>query len=548
MPAAEEQEIVEVQPLRSSSLSIGSGLSPLQPAAVPRSRSSTTVLLRSLSRNLQSGAKHGRDGAEKGMQEKEQDPKDCEAGRIERAVSTVAIDSRSVNGVANHEKQADDTHTRKLKTRGICRRDVGMWCSSLVEMIATLVLTFVSIAAVIACLRADFNFPRIAVALTQFLIYTMCIVAVAPLSGAYLNPSFSFTAMLTGHISAFRGVLYILAQSIGSILGALFVRTAVPSDTAQMYYLGGCLLKQQVLVDADLNVVASVGADSGPALVAELFFSFLLIAVAMPILIFPSCSPPRHTSAPGHPMLSHFLSFSDPALLRAAFIVGLLLGLLIFVSGQLLSPGYTSAGMNPARCFGPAVALGGAALWKPQWVFWLGPFLAAALFAFLYRVVFYTQPWRRPHGADQWQDYNTQTKLPLVGTSENPSSIATQSKTVSQIDDPHQGLAVYATPAPKEPASRRMDVFLHIKATMQKPEQLEVSMDERTRYVSMSSSHGNQALADPPPILLQDPDHGFLERANLSLRNLMELPSTSSNTTTTVLKLEELLKDSDELL
>lgn len=532
--SAGQQEIVEVQPLRSSSLSVGNRHSPVP--ACPRSRSSTTVLLRSSSRVLPNGAKYGteiNEVGEKGMQGKEEE-KD---GRIESSVLNVAGGS---GNAAAYSRNADDAHTGKMKPRGAHRRDVGMWRSSLVELIASLVLTFVSVAAVIACLRADFNFPRIAVATTQFLIYTMCIVAAAPLSGGHLNPSFSFTCILTGHISPIRGLLYILAQSVGSVLGALFVRAAVPSDTAQMYYLGGCLLKQQVLVDATVNTFASVGADSGPALVAELFFSFLLISVALPLLILSPCPPPKHTSAPGQLLSSHFISFSDPSLIRAAFIVGLLLGLLIFVSGQLLSPGYTSAGMNPARCFGPAVAQGGAALWQPQWVFWLGPFLAAMLFAILYRVVFYTHPWRTSYGADQWLPPQDYAKLPVVGTSEKPILMATQSKNLSKDDDPHQK-------SPNDHTSRRMDVFLHIKATMQNPEQSAPTneLDKSTHHVSMSSA-GDQTIADQALLFqpMDDHQHVILEHANLSLRNLMELPSTSSNTT--LLKLENILKDTDE--
>eukprot|EP00250_Pteridium_aquilinum_P003477 c13794_g1_i1 orf=581-2440(-) len=617
--SGEGEEIIEVQAPRSSSVGRGQAAASNSPSSVafPRSRSSTTILLRSASRVAPNGANHTteiKEVRENSVKEKEEE-KDVEAGRTENTVlniddsrgDTAAYDKITSRHAhmpsADKIKQVDDRPSWDMMRHasGPHRRDVGMWRSSLVELIASLMLTFVSVSAVIACLRADFTYPRIAVAVTQFLIYTMCIVAAAPLSGGHLNPSFSFTCMLTGHMSPIRGLLYILAQSAGSVLGALFVRASIPSDIAQTYYLGGCLLKQQVL-DADLNSVSFVGADYGPALVAELFFSFLLIAIALPLLILSPCPwlPPKHNPDPSHtsqfsgpgqlpPSLHQTLtSFTDPSLLRTAFIIGLLLGLLIFVSGQLLSPGYTSAGMNPARCFGPAVAEGGTDLWQPQWVFWLGPFLAGLLFAILYRIVFHNHPCRRLYGKDQLlppQDYiaeSTQAKLPLVGTSENPILMAgTQSKHASEVDDLHQRSdRMTPNPPSTDPVSRRMDVFLHIKATMQKPDEYVGKQaptnsdtmdqsDEGTRLLSFlspdvvgkqapysdtmdQSDEGARLLSIPSPVadpasayLSGDHQHVILEQGNLSLRNLMELPSTSSNTST-LLKLERLLKDKDD--
>ncbi|KAI8547342.1 hypothetical protein RHMOL_Rhmol07G0188000 [Rhododendron molle] len=56
-------------------------------------------------------------------------------------------------------------------------------------------------------------------------------------------------------------------------------------------------------------------------------------------------------------------------------IVGLVLGLLVFTSTTVTAAkGY--AGINPARCFGPAVMRGGH-LWDGHWIFWVGPTLAS---------------------------------------------------------------------------------------------------------------------------------------------------------------------------
>ncbi|MCO5560383.1 hypothetical protein L7F22_013998 [Adiantum nelumboides] len=563
-----EQEIVELRSASDERRGLVSCPSPspsLSPSslALSRSRSSTTILVRSSSRVIPNGGTFATE-----TKETEDKVRQAQVGKNDRtAKNGISVtrgamaagkgglerslshhtDTINLGGTKQGRVDEDGVQTDStLRQVSACSWDLGMWRSSTVEFMASLVLTFTSVAAVIACLRADFSYPRIAVAITQFLIYTMCIVAAAPLSGGHLNPSFSFACILIGHISPLQGLLYIVAQSIGSVLGALLVRAAVTSDVAQMYYLGGCLLKQQV-VDADLNTISSVGANSGPALVAELFFSFLLIVVALPLLILCPASRCLSPAWPGQPLPSNypsgfhkqnFTSYMDPALLRAAFIIGLLLGLLIFVSGQLLSPGYTSAGMNPARCFGPAVAEGGVDLWRPQWVFWLGPLLAAFLFALLYGIIFYKHPHRRSYEDGQYlahQDHNAEIKLPLVGTAENPvlrSRVDELRQTSNQVPDLPRG-SLHTDSMP-----RRMDVFLHIKATMQQPDP-STTDESITHPISTKSPLAVEASAS-----LDDPRHVILEHANLSLRHLMELPSTSSGTAG--FKLEEPSKETEK--
>lgn len=521
-----QEEIVEVQALRSSSVgrrrpSQGSSSPEADSVLFPRSRSSTTILLRSASRILPNGVDNTAEIKEEKVVKEETGQ---EGGNT---AITVANESRNYPKGKRQIRADNDVNYAGPRARP--RRSMhvgsselaraGVWQCSLVEFMGSLVLTFVSVAGVIACLRADFNVPRIAVSVTQFLIYTVSILAAGPISGGHLNPSFSFTTMLTGHISLTRAVLYIIAQSAGSVFGALFVKVVISAEIAQLYYLGGCLLKQQV-VDST-NTIISVGADSGSAIVAEIFFTFLLISVAFPLILTYSTT-----------------TFGDPKLVSGAFITGLLLGLLIFVSGQLLAPGYTSAGMNPARCFGPAVAEGGPALWQPQWVFWLGPFLAGLIFAILYRIIHYrscneSNLSHDPKTVLLSQDTaETQAKLPLLG----PSSAyprPPQATTVSEIEDLHQPNIITSNleplginiadnaplSTPPSNTTRRMDVFLHIKATMQKPETTAVDDKENIEGPSSSSSL----------LLPTDDQHIILEQGNLSLRDLMELPSTSSS-------------------
>ena len=88
----------------------------------------------------------------------------------------------------------------------------------------------------------------------------------------------------------------------------------------------------------------------------------------------------------------------------APFFIGAILAMNIFVSGGIaLEDGYTGAGMNPARCFGPAIATGewvcvrlfllfnkmrfNLKFQHGQWVYWVGAIIASIIHALLYILV-----------------------------------------------------------------------------------------------------------------------------------------------------------------
>ncbi|KAG9442986.1 hypothetical protein H6P81_018840 [Aristolochia fimbriata] len=61
-------------------------------------------------------------------------------------------------------------------------------------------------------------------------------------------------------------------------------------------------------------------------------------------------------------------------------IVGAVLGFLVFISITVTNQkGYSGAGLNPARCIGPALVRGGY-LWDDHWVYWVGPGIACVIF------------------------------------------------------------------------------------------------------------------------------------------------------------------------
>lgn len=241
-----------------------------------------------------------------------------------------------------------------------------VWRAAAIEGVGTGALVFASLAATLACIEGGFLPVSKAVGLVHVAILSLFILATAPSSGGHLNPSITMATVLTGLTSLPRGILYILAQSAGSIVGSAVVKGVLSHEKAEMYQLGGCLLHQTLPGGAG-GPAATTGLYAGRGLLSEFGFTFVLLYVSFGIALDPKQG-----------------AVFGPAL--APFLIGTTLGLLIFVSGSLMAPGYVGAGMNPARCFGPAVVMGGQ-LWKDNWVFWVGPMLACLAIAFLYNLI-----------------------------------------------------------------------------------------------------------------------------------------------------------------
>ncbi|KAG0583102.1 hypothetical protein KC19_3G109600 [Ceratodon purpureus] len=237
-------------------------------------------------------------------------------------------------------------------------QNAEVWRAAVFEGMATFVMMFVGILCTISTLESGFSHPVVAVAVSQGLVLALCILAAAPASGAHVNPAITWTEMLTGHITPVRAALYIIAQTLGSIVASLAAKAIVGNAVALRYSLGGCYLTSQVSATSGV-----VGMDTNRAFLLETGLTFFVLFIAYSIAL----DPPRL------PRTGYTL---------APFLIGAVVGLGIFTGGSLVS-GYGGAGINPGRCIGPAVALGGS-MWTGHWVFWAGPALAGLAMAALY--------------------------------------------------------------------------------------------------------------------------------------------------------------------
>lgn len=215
--------------------------------------------------------------------------------------------------------------------------------AALAEFFATLLFVFLGPGSVIASgitapgatLTAD---KLLVIALGHGLAIAVLAWASAHVSGGHINPAVTFGALITGKIGLQRGVLYIVAQLVGAVIGSALLAFVIPDSI------------QGSLGAHGLNVAAGVTPVMG--LVAEIILTFALVGV-----VFMTAMHPR---GPGN-------------------VAPLAIGLVVLVD-HLVGVPLTGASMNPARSFGPAVVAG---VWADHWIYWVGPLIGGALAAII---------------------------------------------------------------------------------------------------------------------------------------------------------------------
>ncbi|KAJ4716710.1 Aquaporin (Major intrinsic protein family) [Melia azedarach] len=263
--------------------------------------------------------------------------------------------------------QKKQQHPITLKTilgfEEICSVDV--WRASVAELLGTAALVFALDTIVISSIQTETKTPNLVMSTLVAIIITILLLATFPISGGHINPIVSFSAVLTGLISITRAVIYILAQCVGGIVGALALKAVVSSRIEQTFSLGGCTLNV-VAPGPDGPVV--IGLETGQALWLEIICSFIFLFASV-WMAFDG----RQAKALGR--------------VTICIIIGIVLGLLVFVSTTVTAQkGYAGAGLNPARCLGPALIRGGH-LWDGHWVFWVGPAIACVAFGLYTKVI-----------------------------------------------------------------------------------------------------------------------------------------------------------------
>lgn len=196
-------------------------------------------------------------------------------------------------------------------------------CRALVaEFLGTMLLNFFGCGSVITK-------DVVAISLAFGLTVAAAIQGIGHVSGGHVNPAVTFGLMVIGKVPIIRGLLYVVAQSIGAIAGSGTIRALSPET-----------------MEGALGVVSlSEGVTPVQGFGIEFFLAFILVLV-----VCGAC---------------------DAAKPHSQGMAPLVIGLAVSV-GHLVGVPRTGAGMNPARSLGSAVVMNA---FDNHWLYWIGPIL-----------------------------------------------------------------------------------------------------------------------------------------------------------------------------
>ncbi len=223
------------------------------------------------------------------------------------------------------------------------------WRAVAAEFIATTLFVFLGAGSVVTAIAVVGNSVDpsflIAVALAHGLAIALLVSATARISGGHINPAVTFAAAITGKIKVSTALLYVAAQLIGAVLGAIFLKMVIagPYEAGLgSHALNGTLLAKHSII---------------AGLMVESILTFVLVFV-----VFATAMDPKG------------MSNLAPIAIGMAVLVDHFVGIPL-----------TGASMNPARTFGPALV---ANHWDHHYVYWIGPLFGGAVAALVYEYVF----------------------------------------------------------------------------------------------------------------------------------------------------------------
>lgn len=216
----------------------------------------------------------------------------------------------------------------------------------LAELIGTLLLVFFITSVVVLYVstggQAQFGTDFAVVGLVHAFLLFGLIVMFGVVSGGHFNPAVTLAALVIRRIKPLDGVIYMLAQLSGGVLGALLTKALLEDEGRATHY--------------GATQVSGLLAGNFPGMIVEGVGTFVLVLVILAAVYSEK-------------------SFKE----WAPLAIGMTLGFAVMVAGPL-----TGAGLNPARWFGPALV---GSEWGGVWPYLVGPFAGSLLAAAVYRFV-----------------------------------------------------------------------------------------------------------------------------------------------------------------
>jgi len=220
----------------------------------------------------------------------------------------------------------------------------GALKAALAEFISTVIFVFAGQGSGIAFGKLTGDGPStpaglVAASIAHAFALFVAVAVGANISGGHVNPAVTFGAFLGGNITLLRGILYWIAQLLGSTVACLLLRFTTG------------------LATGTFGLVTGVSVWNG--LVLEIVMTFGLVYTVYATAVDPKKG-----------------SIGTIAPIAIGFIVG---------ANILVGGAFTGASMNPAIAFGPALV---SWSWEHHWVYWAGPLIGGGLAGIVYEFFF----------------------------------------------------------------------------------------------------------------------------------------------------------------
>ncbi|KVI00001.1 aquaporin TIP1-1 [Cynara cardunculus var. scolymus] len=220
--------------------------------------------------------------------------------------------------------------------------------AGLAEFISTLIFVFAGSGSGMAFSKlttdgATTPAGLVAASLAHAFALFVAVSIAANISGGHVNPAVTFGAFVGGNITLLRGIVYVIAQLLGSTVACLLLKFVTNNMAVGAFSLS-----------------AGVGVTN--ALVFEIVMTFGLVYTVYATAVDPKKGD-LGTIAP----------------IAIGFIVG---------ANILAGGAFTGASMNPAVSFGPALV---SWTWANHWIYWVGPLVGGGIAGLIYELLFINQ-------------------------------------------------------------------------------------------------------------------------------------------------------------
>ncbi|KAH7849273.1 hypothetical protein Vadar_015457 [Vaccinium darrowii] len=222
----------------------------------------------------------------------------------------------------------------------------SFWRAGIAEFMATFLFLYITVLTVMGVVKSPSKCSTVGIQGIAWAFGGMIFALVyctAGISGGHINPAVTFGLFLARKLSLTRAVYYMVMQCLGAICGAGVIKGF---EKSQYEVLGG-----------GANFVAP-GYTKGDGLGAEIVGTFVLVYTVF------SATDAKRSARDSH----------------VPILAPLPIGFAVFLVHLATIP-ITGTGINPARSLGAAIIYNKDHAWDDQWIFWVGPFIGAALAA-----------------------------------------------------------------------------------------------------------------------------------------------------------------------